>query len=70
MDEDKIFYLDENEQDRAKFNITYNDEGSLNLYWRGSNENYLQKLYIYGNDYKGLVFLIQQGYLILSIIIL
>ena len=53
MDEDKIFYLDENEQDRVKFNITYNDEGSLNLYWRGSNENYLQKLYIYGNDYKG-----------------
>ena len=55
LNEEKILTLDKNEQNRAKFNVTYKNDGSLYLFWSGSKNNYKQNFVIYGQSYKGAI---------------
>ena len=52
LNEEIMIPLDQNEQERAKFNVTYKNDGNLYIFWTGSKNDYKQDFVIYGQNYK------------------
>ena len=47
LNENILFDLDEEKQETTMYNITFNDDGLLNIFWKGSDSNKVQKVLIY-----------------------